>query len=230
MGHEAILVIEDDEDIQLLIKHNLLKEGYKVSVADNGEDGLRLLQKEQFSCVLLDLMLPGIDGLDVCRNIKKNPVIQNIAIIMVTAKGEESDIVAGLELGADDYIVKPFSPSVLMARIRSVLRRKKREEYNDVSVVTINDLQIHPGRHAVLYKNENITLTHMEFQVLHLMASQPGWVFTRNQIINNIRDDNYPVTDRSIDVVIVGLRKKLGEAGKFIETVRGVGYRFMDEE
>jgi two-component system phosphate regulon response regulator PhoB len=229
MSHENILVIEDDEDIQLLLKHNLSKEGYNVSVADDGEEGLELLQQESFSCVLLDLMLPGIDGLEVCRSIKNNPSIQSIAVIMVTAKGEESDIVAGLELGADDYIVKPFSPSVLLARIRSVLRRKGKEEYNDSSVITFDSLQIHPGRHAVVYKNENISLTFMEFQVLHLLASHPGWVFTRNQIINTIRDDNYPVTDRSIDVVIVGLRKKLGDAGKFVETVRGVGYRFCDD-
>ncbi|HEX2958017.1 MAG TPA: response regulator transcription factor [Chitinispirillaceae bacterium] len=229
MSHENILVIEDDEDIQLLIKHNLLKEGYKVSVADDGEEGLELLQKESFSCVLLDLMLPGIDGMEVCRSVKKHPAIQDVAVIMVTAKGEESDIVAGLELGADDYIVKPFSPSVLMARIRSVLRRKSKDEYNDSTIIAINNLQIHPGRHTVTFKNDNISLTYTEFQVLHLLASHPGWVYTRNQIINNVRDDNYPVTDRSIDVVIVGLRKKLGEAGKYIETVRGVGYRFSDE-
>jgi two-component system phosphate regulon response regulator PhoB len=229
MSHENILVIEDDEDIQLLLKHNLSKEGYNVSVADDGEEGLELLQQESFSCLLLDLMLPGIDGLEVCRAVKNNSSIKDIAVIMVTAKGEESDIVAGLELGADDYIVKPFSPSVLLARIRSVLRRKGKEEYNDSSVITVNNLQIHPGRHAVVYKNENISLTFMEFQVLHLLASHPGWVFTRNQIINTIRDDNYPVTDRSIDVVIVGLRKKLGEAGKFVETVRGVGYRFCED-
>lgn len=229
MSHENILVIEDDEDIQLLLKHNLSKEGYNVTLADDGEEGLELLQQEDFSCVLLDLMLPGIDGLEVCRSVKNNPSIKNIAVIMVTAKGEESDIVAGLELGADDYIVKPFSPGVLLARIRSVLRRKGKEEYNESSVITVNSLQIHPGRHAVVYKNENITLTFMEFQVLHLLASHPGWVFTRNQIINTIRDDNYPVTDRSIDVVIVGLRKKLGEAGRFVETVRGVGYRFCDD-
>jgi two-component system phosphate regulon response regulator PhoB len=229
MSHENILVIEDDEDIQLLLKHNLSKEGYNVTVADDGEEGLELLQQDSFSCVLLDLMLPGIDGLEVCRSIKNNPLVKNIAVIMVTAKGEESDIVAGLELGADDYIVKPFSPSVLLARIRSVLRRKGKEEYNDTSVIAINNLHIHLGRHAVVYKNENISLTFMEFQVLHLLASHPGWVFTRNQIINTIRDDNYPVTDRSIDVVIVGLRKKLGDAGRFVETVRGVGYRFCDD-
>jgi two-component system phosphate regulon response regulator PhoB len=169
-----------------------------------------------------------MDGIDVCKLMKKNPKWLNIPVIMVTAKGEETDIVSGLELGADDYIIKPFSPKVLIARVRATLRRKSREMYNSDVVINVKNLEIHPGKHEVILGNQKLDLTHMEFQVLHLIASQPGWVFTRNQIIDMIRDDNYQVTDRSVDVIIVGLRRKLGDAGDLIETVRGVGYRFLE--
>ncbi len=226
MAKESILIIEDDEDIQVLMQHNLQKEGFKITVAGSGEDGLNKIRKESFDCIILDLMLPGMDGLEVCRMMKMNAKTQGVPVIMVTAKGEEADVVTGLEMGADDYIVKPFSPKVLVARVRSTLRRNTKSSYPSDSVLTINDLEIHPGRHDVVYKGDRLDLTHMEFQVLHLLASQPGWVFTRNQIIDTVRNDNYPVTDRSVDVVIVGLRRKLGDAGKQIETVRGVGYRF----
>jgi len=228
MSHERILVIEDDEDIQELFFHHLSKEGYKVARADSGEDGTRKLTKEPFDCVLLDLMLPGMDGLDVCRMMKNNPKTQHVPVIMVTAKGEESDIVTGLELGADDYIIKPFSPKILIARVRATLRRKSREMYNSEIIIRAKNLEIHPGKHEALLLGNRLDLTHMEFQVLHLLASQPGWVFTRNQIIDSVRDDNYQVTDRSVDVVIVGLRRKLGDNGDYIETVRGVVYRFLE--
>jgi two-component system, OmpR family, alkaline phosphatase synthesis response regulator PhoP len=228
MPHENILVIEDDEDIQELILHNLSKNGFSVTAASSGEDGLKKLRQNVFNCVLLDLMLPGMDGLDVCRIIKKDSKLQSVPIIMITARGEETDIVSGLELGADDYIVKPFSPRVLIARIHSILRRKSGEQYDNSTILTMKGIEIHPGRHEVSHSGNRIDLTHMEFLVLHLLASQPGWVFTRNQIIDRIRIDNYPVSDRSVDVVIVGLRKKLGEAGSYIETVRGVGYRFTE--
>lgn len=229
MSHEHILVIEDDEDIQILIRHNLQRESFNVTIVSTGEDGLNKIRKMQFDCLLLDLMLPGIDGIEVCRHIKKDDKLQHLPIIMVTAKGEESDIVTGLELGADDYIVKPFSPKVLIARMRAVMRRKSSENYNTSAVLNVNDFEIHPGRHEAKYKGKRLDLTHMEFQVLHLLASQPGWVFTRNQVIDSVRSDNYPVTDRSVDVIIVGLRRKLGEAGTMIETVRGVGYRFAEQ-
>lgn len=230
MPHEHVLLIEDDEDIRELILHNLSREGYRVSAAITGEDGLQKTRQETFECILLDIMLPGMNGLEVCRQLKKNSKTQQIPIIMVTAKGEESDIVTGLELGADDYIIKPFSPRVLVARVRSTLRRKSREAYNGSTVLTVNNLEIHPGRHEVAVAGKKIDLTFMEFQVLHLLASQPGWVYTRSQIIDNVRNDNYPVTDRSVDVVIVGLRKKLGDEGSMIETVRGVGYRFAEAD
>jgi two-component system phosphate regulon response regulator PhoB len=147
---------------------------------------------------------------------------------MLTAKGEEPDIVTGLELGADDYIVKPFSPKVLIARIKTVLRRKSAEPVDESAPLQVHEMQIHPGRREVLFKNKPIELTNMEFQLLHFLASRPGWVFSRYQIVEGVRGDNYPVTDRSVDVMIVGLRKKLGDAGSLIETVRGAGYRFKE--
>lgn len=228
MSSERILVIEDDEDIQTLINHNLSREGFKVTISGNGVDGLNKVRQDSFDCVILDLMLPGMDGLEICRKIKRDPKTQHIPIIMVTAKGEESDIIVGLELGADDYVVKPFSPKVLVARVRSILRRTNQDFFDNQSVISTKDIEINPGRHEVLYKGGKIDLTYMEFQVLQLLASHPGWVFTRNKIIDNVRNDNYPVTDRSVDVVIVGLRKKLGDSGSCIETVRGVGYRFAE--
>jgi two-component system phosphate regulon response regulator PhoB len=229
MSHENILIIEDDEDIQILIRHNLQRESFNVTIVSTGEDGINKMRKIHFDCLLLDLMLPGMDGIEVCRHIKKDDKLQHLPIIMVTAKGEESDIVTGLELGADDFIVKPFSPKVLIARIRAVMRRRSSENYNSSAILNVNNFVIHPGRHEVNHNGKRLDLTHMEFQVLHLLASQPGWVFTRNQIIDRVRSDNYPVTDRSVDVIIVGLRRKLGDAGTSIETVRGVGYRFVEQ-
>lgn len=229
MSSERILVIEDDEDIQVLLTHNLEREGFKVTVSGNGNDGLNKAKYNKFDCLLLDLMLPGIDGLEICRQLKKSHETQNLPIIMITAKGEESDIVSGLELGADDYVVKPFSPRVLLARIRSVLRRRNQLSFDNNAAINTNDIEIHPGKHEVFCNGIRVDLTNMEFQVLQLLASHPGWVFTRNKIIDQVRNDNYPVTDRSVDVVIVGLRKKLGDNGSLIETVRGVGYRFVEK-
>jgi two-component system alkaline phosphatase synthesis response regulator PhoP len=227
-GH--ILVVEDDEAIQELIGYNLTKEKFRVTRVATGEDALRKLRTETFNLVLLDLMLPGIDGLEVCRTIRKNPATETLPVMMVTAKGEESDIVSGLELGADDYIVKPFSPRVLVARIKALLRRKRKSETATAATpVEINSIAIHPGRHEVTVFGHSVDLTNMEFRVLQFLANQPGWVFTRYQIVEAVRGENYPVTDRSVDVLIVGLRKKLGKAGDSIETVRGVGYRFKEE-
>jgi two-component system phosphate regulon response regulator PhoB len=147
---------------------------------------------------------------------------------MLTAKGEEPDIITGLELGADDYIVKPFSPKVLVARVKTILRRKFSSNVDESKPLEMHGLTIHPGRREVFYRGKRFELTNMEFQVLHFLATRPGWVFSRYQIVEGVRGDNYPVTDRSVDVMIVGLRKKLGDAGIFIETVRGAGYRFKE--
>jgi two-component system alkaline phosphatase synthesis response regulator PhoP len=232
MAKERLLVVDDEEDILELIKFNLEREGYLVSCAGSGEGALQIAKSEIPDLIVLDLMLPGIDGLEVARQLKNEPETRGIPIVMLTAKGEEADIVAGLELGADDYITKPFSPRVVVARVRAVLRRNSRGKAKDypeeTKVLRIQDLVIHPGRREVLVSGNPIQLTFTEFGILNYLAKRPGWVFTRNQIVDAVRGEEYFVTDRSVDVQIVGLRKKLGAAGKYIETVRGVGYRFKE--
>lgn len=228
MGKETVLVVEDEEDIQELLRYNLAKEGYTVRGVASGEEGLDVARAERPDIILLDLMLPSLDGLDVCKALKMDSRTQAIPVIMLTAKGEEADIVAGLEIGADDYITKPFSLRVLLARIRAVLRRRQQEPMGEDAPLKIHDLAIHPGRHEVLVAGESADLATTEFRILHYLASRPGWVFTRYQIVEAVHGVGYPVTDRSIDVQIVGLRKKLGPAGQYIETVRGVGYRFKE--
>jgi two-component system alkaline phosphatase synthesis response regulator PhoP len=228
MRKTKVLIIEDDANIQELIRYNLAKEGYQVISAIEGEDGLTKAQTEKPNLIILDLMLPGMDGLEICRLLKADSGTAGIPIIMVTAKGEESDVVAGLELGADDYMTKPFSPKVLVARIRACLRRNKQKSIDQSSVLELNNLSIHPGRHEVLIDGNPIDLTFTEFRLLHLLAGRPGWVFTRYQIVDAIKGEDYIVTDRTVDVQVVGLRKKLGDYGRYIETVRGIGYRFKD--
>ena len=228
MAHEKILVVEDEEEIQELVRYNLAKEGYQVCCAAAGEDALKIADSDMPALIVLDLMLPGIGGLEVCRLLKNDRKTRDIPVVMLTAKGEEADIVAGLELGADDYITKPFSPRVLIARIRAILRRTSGEPAEEPSTISIHNVVIHPGRHEVLVEGAPIPLTSTEFRVLHVLARQPGWVLTRRQISDAVHGDDYPVTDRSIDVQIVALRKKLHPASEYIETVRGVGYRFKE--
>jgi len=228
MAKENILVVEDEEDIQELITYNLTKEGYQVVAVSSGEDAMTSVAKQPPDVILLDLMLPGADGLEVCRMLRNDVATRDIPIIMVTAKGEEADVVVGLELGADDYVTKPFSPKVMIARVRAVLRRTRVRPEDESADIRIHDLVIKPGRHEALVDGEKVDLTVTEFRLLHLLARRPGWVYTRYQIVDALHGDDYPVTDRSIDVQIVGLRKKLGRAGSYIETVRGVGYRFKD--
>ena len=226
---KQILIIEDEPDIQELLSFNLDNNGYKVYTASNGEKGLEVARKEHPDLILLDLMLPGIHGLDVCRIIKSDQETSGISIIMLTALGQEEDIIKGLETGADDYVTKPFSLQVLEARIKSVLRRVP-ENVENTKTIKIHDIQIKPRTREVKINGDVPELTFTEFQLLHLLASHPGWVFTRYQIIDKIRGDNYPVTDRSVDFQIVGLRKKMGDKGNLIQTVRGVGYRFHPDE
>jgi two-component system, OmpR family, alkaline phosphatase synthesis response regulator PhoP len=228
MSKEKVLVVDDEEDILELIKFNLVREGYKVFTADNGEKALKIATSEIPDMIILDLMLPGIDGLEVSRILKSRTNTKSIPIIMLSAKGDESDIISGLELGADDYVTKPFSPKILIARIRAVLRRKSEEVSNETTILHIHPFRIDPQRREVTIDNNSVELTFTEFQVLYFLAKRPGWVFTRSQIVDAVKGDNYAVTDRSVDVQIVGLRKKLGDAGKFIETVRSVGYRFKE--
>jgi len=228
MPRQKVLVVDDEEDILELLRFNLSREGYAVSCAASGEEALRLAKAEVPDLVLLDLMLPGMDGLQVAKRLKEEESTGNIPIVMLTAKGEESDIVTGLELGADDYVTKPFSNKVLLARLRAVLRRKGKGPEDEKSVLKAHDLNIHPGRREVLVKGKPVELTFSEFGILHFLARRPGWVFTRSQIVDAVRGDDYFVTDRAVDVQIVGLRKKLGSAARRIETVRGVGYRFKE--
>ena len=231
MGGEIILAIDDEEDILELIEFNLSREGFRVLTAETGEKGLSIIEKNEPDLLLLDLMLPGIDGFDIAKKIRSMKKIRNLPIIMLTAKGEEADVVTGLELGADDYVVKPFSPRVLTARIKSVLRRRNSdlEQDENEKELIIEGLKIHSGRHQVTADGESIPLTHSEFRILKFLAVKPGWVFTRSQIVDAIHGDSYPVTERSVDVQVVGLRKKLGKYGSYIETVRGVGYRFKED-
>ncbi|MBD3348434.1 MAG: response regulator [Candidatus Eisenbacteria bacterium] len=228
MLKKSVLAVEDDKDILELISYNLEREGFDVIAIGTGEEALRSARSRTPDVILLDLMLPGMDGLEVCRELRGDPKTKGIPIVIVSAKGEEADIVTGLELGADDYVTKPFSPKVLVARVRAVLRRKEKGVPTDDEVLRVHDIVIHPGRHEVLVGNERVDLTFTEFRILHTLARRPGWVYTRYQIVASIHGEHYPVTDRAVDVQIAGLRKKLGDAGEYIETVRGVGYRFKD--
>jgi len=228
MAKESILVVEDEAPIQELVRYNLAKDGYRVTTVATGEGALKAVKESAPDLILLDLLLPGIDGLEVCKLLKNDPGTQHVPIVMLTAKGEESDVVAGLELGADDYVTKPFSPRVLVARIRAVLRRKRGQPVDADSVLQIHGIVIHPGRHEVRVEGEPVKLTATEFRLLHMLARRPGWVFTRQQIVDAVHGEDYAVTDRSVDVQIVGLRRKLGAAADCIETVRGVGYRFRE--
>jgi len=225
---KQILVVEDEADILELIRYNLDKEGYQVLTAATGEQAMAAARTRPPDLVVLDLMLPGIDGLEVCRLLRRQPATEALPIVMLTAKGEEADIVAGLELGADDYITKPFSPRVMIARIRSVLRRGARGPAGPPGPIHLDALSLDPGRREVRVEGEPVQLTYTEFHILEFLARRPGWVFTRSQIVEGVRGDDYPVTDRSVDVQIVSLRKKLGAMARHIETVRGVGYRFKE--
>jgi two-component system alkaline phosphatase synthesis response regulator PhoP len=234
MAKESVLVVDDEQEILELVKYNLAKDGYTVACVASGEDALATTRSKMPDLIILDLMLPDVDGLEVCRRLKGDARTAHIPIVMLTAKGGEADIVAGLELGAADYVTKPFSPRVLLARVKAVLRREAGAGGDDSATVRIRDLEIHPGRHQVLVKGTPVELTATEFRILLFLAKRPGWVFTRQQIVDAAQgEDVYLndrfVTDRSVDVHIVSLRRKLGCVGAYIETVRGVGYRLHDD-
>ncbi len=229
MPREKILVIEDEHDIRELISYNLESEGYDIIKAATGTEGVELARKKLPDLVLLDIMLPDIDGLEVCRKLKRDDSTKDIPIIMLTAKSEDSDVISGLELGAEDYITKPFSPRVLVARLRAVLRRNTDSHDSDTALIQVHEILIDIKKHEVTSSGQVINLSATEFAILSHLASNPGWVFSRNQIIDAVRGQNYPVTERSVDVQILGIRKKLGSQGRYIETVRGVGYRLKSE-
>jgi len=228
MAGAHILAVDDEDDILELLEYNLKESGFAVTCVSTGEDAISTARRALPDLILLDLMLPGVDGLEVCRTLKRDSSTEHIPIIMITAKGAESDVVVGLELGADDYVTKPFSPRVLNARIRTVLRRKSAPPPEREELTKRGDITIDLDRREVLVKKKVIDLTFTEFEVLRLLARRPGRVYTRNQIIDAVKGPDYPVTDRAVDVQIAGLRKKLGAASDRIETVRGVGYRFKD--
>lgn len=225
--NKHILVIEDDEDVQELLRYNLVRAGYRVTSSARGEHGLRLAMTENPDLILLDIMLPGMSGLEVCRQLRREPKTALLPIIMVTAKNDESDIVTGLELGADDYVTKPFSVNVLLSRVHAALRVPVSREYDPGSDIRVAELLISPRRHRVEFEGKHVPeLTVTEFRLLHFLASRPGWVFNRQQILDAVRGEDAFVTERAVDVQMVGLRKKLGPRRNFIEAVRGVGYRF----
>lgn len=230
MAKKNIFVVEDEEDILDLIRHHLTKEGFVVATATNGLEAVKAIQRKTPDLILLDLMLPGLDGLEVCRQLKKDPKTAGVPILMVTAKDEESDVVTGLELGADDYIVKPFRMKELIARVRAALRRQRPALLDKDAPVRAGGIEIHPGRHEVKVAGEAVEMTFSELRILHVLASRPGWVLTRDQIVDAVRGADYAVTDRAVDFQIVGIRRKLGDHADCIETVRGVGYRFREED
>lgn len=227
MSSVPVLVVEDDKNISDLVALHLQREGFEVTVAAEGDTALKTAVANPPGLIVLDLMLPGMDGLEICRRLKQNSKTREIPIVMLTAKDEETDIVTGLELGADDYITKPFSPKVVIARIKAVLRRKAEPILSEEDSLTFEGLEIHPQKHIVVVDGATIDLTKSEFRILHHLARHPGWVFTRYQLVDAVHGEQYSVSDRSIDVQVVGLRKKLMDRGSYIETVRGVGYRFQ---
>lgn len=229
MSSEKIMVIEDEPDIVEVITYNLSREGYEVLSATNGEEGLRRVREETPDLVLLDLMLPGIDGVELCRELKSEPKTRGVPIIMVTAKGDESDVVLGLGVGADDYIKKPFSPKELVARVRAVLRRAPlRHEDSKNLRITLQGVVIDRGRHEVSVDGGRVEFTPTEFRLLSALASRPGWVFERSALLDQVVGPDTVVIDRSIDVHVNAIRKKLGAHRDLIRTVRGVGYKFDD--
>ena len=229
MAHETVLIVEDEKDIAELVAYNLKREGFRTRIADSGEKCLAMAAAAPPSIILLDLMLPGVDGREVCRRLKAGEATRAIPVVMLTARGEDTDVVAGLELGADDYITKPFSPKVLVARVRSVLRRGAEPVPDQPDRICLHELDIDMPRHQVTCRGAAVELSATEFGLLVFLARRPGWVFSRAQIISGVRGEDYPVTERAVDVQVLGLRRKLGPCGEVIETVRGIGYRLREQ-
>ena len=225
---KRVLLIEDEEDIAALIKLQANLSGYKLHVEVDGINGFRAVEREKPDLVILDLMLPGENGLDVCRKIKGSPELKNIPVLILSAKGEELDIVLGLELGADDYVQKPFSPKVLFSRIKAILRRDKEPE-KAVRTVKFGNFMLDIDRYILCKSKKVILLTLSEFGILRRLVSNQGKVLTRNQLLDDLNNDDSFIVDRNIDVHIASLRKKLGPTFEWIETVRGVGYRFRED-
>lgn len=229
MKRESIIVIEDESDILDVVEYNLAREAYKVRTYRDGEQGLEAVRRHAPDLVLLDLMLPGLDGLEVCRRLKQDPTTRSIPVIMLTAKSEESDVVLGLGVGADDYVAKPFSPKELVARVSAVLRRGPlKEEQGAGERIVLDGLVIDAGRHEVRVDGRAVKFTATELRLLHFLASHRGRVFTRDHLLSRVIGEDAVVLDRNIDVHVGALRRKLGPYRGWVETVRGVGYRFVE--
>lgn len=229
MTKPRIVLIEDEEDIVALIKLQADISGYKLLAESDGLNGLRAIEREKPDLVILDIMLPGQSGLDVCRKIKSHPDLKEIPVIMISAKSEELDVVLGLELGADDYVAKPFSPKVLFSRVRAVLRRGKESEKTP-KLITFGSFTLELDKYQIRKKDKYIPITLSEFGILKRLLLNRGKVLTRNQLLDDVQNSDAYIVDRNIDVHIASLRKKLGPNFHWIDTVRGVGYRFVDEE
>ncbi len=228
---KTILIVEDEEAIRQVLRHNLSREGYRVLESADGEKGLEKARAKAPDLILLDLMLPGLDGISLCRILKADPLTASIPVVMLTAKGEETDVVLGLGVGAEDYVVKPFRLKELLARVKAVLRRgPAREARLPGERVVRGDLVVDAARHKAKVGKRTLDLTATEFRLLHYLAAHPGRVFTRDMLLSRVIGQNAVVVDRNIDVHIRSIRKKLGEHRDLIETVRGVGYRFKEEE
>jgi two-component system phosphate regulon response regulator PhoB len=225
-----VLIVEDESDIAELIDFHLTREGYSTRITASGREALDLVRREKPNLVMLDIMLPDLDGLEVCRRVKQDPALGDTPIVMVSARGEESDVVVGLELGADDYITKPFSPRVLLARTKAVLRRRQPQSAAGLIRLAAGEISIDPDKHIVRIGGQTVDLTLTEYRLLEYLASRPGFVRTRDQIVSAVRGEGTVLSSRAIDVHVASLRRKLGEMGSIIETVRGVGYRITDEE
>ena len=229
MRKATLLVIEDDPDIVELLRYNLEREGFRVLVATDGEHGLADAARNRPDLVLLDLMLPGLDGLEVCRRLRVQEPTRGIPVLMLTAKGEETDVVIGLEMGADDYLTKPFSPRELLARVRALLRRAQRvDEQPGKTRIELHGLVLDMTRHEVLNQGDLVPLTRAEFRLLWTLAQRPGRVYSRNELVDEITAGEAVIIDRNVDVHVSSIRRKLGDAGKLIATVRGVGYKCSD--
>jgi len=224
-----VVIVEDEPDINEALTYSLRHEGYRVWSEVDGRRGLELIREKTPDLVLLDLMLPGVDGMEVCRQIKSDPVVKGTCIIMVTAKGEESDVLVGLGFGADDYVTKPFKTRELLARVRAVLRRGRLRDDEARDVLRCGELTVDSLRHEVAHAGRRVQLTATEFRLLRFLATNPGRVFTRDQLLNQIIGDNAVVIDRNIDVHVRAIRRKLGAGRDHIETIRGVGYRFVEQ-
>jgi len=229
-SRKHILLIEDEEDIASLIKLQAEIHGYRLDVEIDGLNGFLAVKREKPDLVILDIMLPGKNGFDVCRKIKSDPELKEIPVIILSAKGDEIDIVLGLELGADDYVTKPFSPKILFSRVKAVMRRQEEPAVKKEALFTFGNFEVDAGKYQVKKNGHPVALTLSEFSILHRLLSNQGRVLTRNQLLDDVQNENAFIVDRNIDVHIASLRKKLGPNFDWIETVRGIGYRFKEED